>query len=432
MAINNSYFPADRHARADWYRNMSTQFPAQSTLLGFSQADATDWLADCTAAAFALDGLAAPVTSFAQSVTGYVNTLVNGPADATLSLPAAPDWPPTGLPAAVPPGIDGRRQKTVARIKLSPGYNASVGALLRTEPTGTPPNRATAPGLIRSLHLDAQGRVVAAFSKLGGAIDAVNLYMLRGTDAAPGTKVGTFTHTPALDATPAGDPRRARNAHVHGGQRRQRPGGRGAQPGAEHRGRRRVRPEGKSMHAILDVPEIRARVRRWTVATYRALAEDNAAFRHAELVRGIILDKGTETPLHVSLRHGVAEVLRREARGAWWVRQKASLLLTDSVPEPDVSVVAGVPDDHHDHPTTAGLVVEIAVASLAIDQAKAALYAEAGVAEYWIVLAEAGQVEVYRRPEAGAYRERRTYGRGETIEGVGVTGGAVAVEALFA
>ena len=53
--------------------------------------------------------------------------------------------------------------------------------------------------------------------------------------------------------------------------------------------------------------------------------------------------------------------------------------------------------------------------------------------EYWIVLAEAGQVEVYRRPQAGGYRERRLYGRGEIIEAVEVTGGAsVAVEALFA
>ena len=83
-------------------------------------------------------------------------------------------------------------------------------------------------------------------------------------------------------------------------------------------------------------------------------------------------------------------------------------------------------------PTTAELVVEIAVTSLASDREKAALYAEAGVSEYWIVLAEAGQVEVYRRPQDGGYRTRRLYGRGETIEEVGVTGGPVPVEALFA
>ena len=187
------------------------------------------------------------------------------------------------------------------------------------------------------------------------------------------------------------------------------------------------------MSTILEVPEIRARVHLWTVADYRALAEDNPAFRHSELIRGVIVEKEIKTPLHDSMVDAVAECLRGSARGGRWVRQEASLQLADSAPEPDVAVVAGARRDYTDrHPTTAELVVEVAVTSLAADREKAALYAEAVVGEYWIVLAEAGQVEVYRRPEDGAYRERRLYGRGEVIEAVGVTGGAVAVEALFA
>ena len=114
------------------------------------------------------------------------------------------------------------------------------------------------------------------------------------------------------------------------------------------------------------------------------------------------------------------------------MRQEASLLLADSVPEPDVAVIRGARADYRDrHPTVAELVVEIAVTTLASDREKAALYAEAGVGEYWIVSAEAGQVEVYRRPEAGVYQERRTYARGETIEAVTVTGGSVEVGSLF-
>ena len=105
--------------------------------------------------------------------------------------------------------------------------------------------------------------------------------------------------------------------------------------------------------------------------------------------------------------------------------------LVDSMPEPDVSVVAGTYKDYGDKPTTAALIVEVAVTSLAADREKAALYAEAGVGEYWIVLAEAGQVEVYRRPEKGVYLTRRTYGRGEVIEDVGVTDAPAPVEALF-
>jgi Uma2 family endonuclease len=56
------------------------------------------------------------------------------------------------------------------------------------------------------------------------------------------------------------------------------------------------------------------------------------------------------------------------------------------------------------HPGTAELVVEIAVSSAALDREKAALYAEAGVPEYWIILASERRVEVYRQPENGSYR----------------------------
>ena len=187
------------------------------------------------------------------------------------------------------------------------------------------------------------------------------------------------------------------------------------------------------MNAILDVPEIRAKVHRWTVVDYRALAEDNPDFRHSELVRGIIVEKEMKTPLHNYLTKALYDFLQRAARTGLIVRQEASLLLVDSVPEPDVAVMRGEDKDFRlVHPTTAELVVEVAVTSLAADREKASLYAEAGVGEYWIVLAETEQVEVYRRPEGQMYRERRTYGRRESIEEVGVTSGAVAVEALFA
>ncbi len=186
---------------------MATQFPALATQLGFTPADAAAWAADCACAAFALDGLGTSVALFAQAVTGCVNTLVNGPADAALALPAAPAWPPADLPPAVAPGIDGRRQRFVARIKGSLKYTpAVIGKLLRTEGTGTAVNPQTALGRIRSLHLDPQRRVVVAFSKLDGAVDGVHLYLQRDGDPAPGVSVGTFNHTPAVDPTPLKTP----------------------------------------------------------------------------------------------------------------------------------------------------------------------------------------------------------------------------------
>lgn len=186
------------------------------------------------------------------------------------------------------------------------------------------------------------------------------------------------------------------------------------------------------MSAILNVPEIRARVHSLTVAEFCTLAEDRPGYEHAELIRGVIVEKEMKTIMHDKPVDIAAEFLRGAVRGMWWVRQEASMRLADSMPEPDVSVVAGTRNDYNDKPTTAALIVEVAVTSLVTDREKAALYAEAGVDEYWIVLAEAEQVEVYRQPEGGVYRARQLFGRGEVIERVSVTGGDVAVDSLFA
>lgn len=58
------------------------------------------------------------------------------------------------------------------------------------------------------------------------------------------------------------------------------------------------------------------------------------------------------------------------------------LTLRDSEPEPDIVVVRGTVEDYRiQHPSTAALVVEIAISSLGLDHGKIALYAEAGVEE---------------------------------------------------
>ncbi len=50
------------------------------------------------------------------------------------------------------------------------------------------------------------------------------------------------------------------------------------------------------MSSILDVPEIRASVHRWTVADFRALTEDKPGDERSALIRGIIVEKEMKTP----------------------------------------------------------------------------------------------------------------------------------------
>jgi Uma2 family endonuclease len=93
------------------------------------------------------------------------------------------------------------------------------------------------------------------------------------------------------------------------------------------------------------------------------------------------------------------------------------LKLRDSEPEPDISITRGGERDFvKAHPTTAELVVGVAVSSPALDREDASLYAEAGVSEYWIVLGNQRQVEVYRRPANGRYQEHCVVAVNDTLE----------------
>ena len=102
------------------------------------------------------------------------------------------------------------------------------------------------------------------------------------------------------------------------------------------------------------------------------------------------------------------------------------------MPMPDIVVVAGHDSDYrHAHPSTALLAVEVAVSSVELDREKAALYAEAKVREYWIVLANEAAIEVYTAPVEGLYTHHRVYTRGETLDSTALPALHVNLDALF-
>src|SRR5205085_6057891 len=84
-------------------------------------------------------------------------------------------------------------------------------------------------------------------------------------------------------------------------------------------------------------------------------------------------------------------------------------------PQPDLLVFP--PGDYRaENPTRALLVVEVSETTLAYDRgAKSALYAEAGVPEYWIVDLVDGVVEVRDQPAGFRFGRARTYRRGDSV-----------------
>lgn len=168
---------------------------------------------------------------------------------------------------------------------------------------------------------------------------------------------------------------------------------------------------------ILDIPDVRALCHRMSVERYHRAAEMGLIEEKTELIRGVVLDKMSKSPLHGWLLQFLAKWLHDAIESGWTVRFEQPLTLADSEPEPDISVVAGCDDDYRNqHPSSASLVIEIAISSEKLDHEKAAIYAEAGVDEYWIVLAERQCVEVHRLPEVGKYQDVSVLKPGESLK----------------
>jgi Uma2 family endonuclease len=183
---------------------------------------------------------------------------------------------------------------------------------------------------------------------------------------------------------------------------------------------------------ILEIPEVRRRISPLSVEEYHRLGEFNENGKRTELIRGIVIEKMSKSPQHRTIVSQLYRQLLAQLPEGFSVWKEEPLTLLDSEPEPDISVTRGTDQDYaKSHPASAELVIEIAISSPALDRANASLYAEAGIVEYWIVLALERQVEVYRRPSQGRYQEHSICGPDDTLQCASLAGIRIPVSDLF-
>lgn len=145
-------------------------------------------------------------------------------------------------------------------------------------------------------------------------------------------------------------------------------------------------------------------LRRWSYTEFEQLGQ--LGFfqnQRVELIAGKIIKMAPQLDVHAAAV-GLAQraIERVFPIAAFWVRPQLPMQIDRwSGPEPDISVVAGSPRDYigTGHPRTALLILEVSDTTLRLDRGrKAALYAKAGVQDYWIVNLADRQVEVHRKP----------------------------------
>ena len=157
----------------------------------------------------------------------------------------------------------------------------------------------------------------------------------------------------------------------------------------------------------------------WTLAEYHRLVDEGILDdQPVELLKGEIVVMAPEGEPHASMSSYAGEYLV----GLLWerahVRQAKPITLpeTSSEPEPDLAIVKRSPQqyrDHHPFPEEVLWLIEYANTSLPKDiDEKKRLYAEAGIAEYWVANLRDMTVLVFRDPEAATYRTEHVLASG--------------------
>jgi Uma2 family endonuclease len=162
-----------------------------------------------------------------------------------------------------------------------------------------------------------------------------------------------------------------------------------------------------------------------TLDEYERMCETGVFEQDArvELIRGEIVDMPPSGPEHESIIARLDRILNRLAGDAALVWPQGNAIRmpgTSSRPQPDITILRWRDDFYRDKrpvPDDVILLIEVAETSLKYDRgSKRALYAEAGITEYWVVNVAGGTVEVYTDPGEDEYKLVRKVRRGEALQ----------------
>ena len=161
-----------------------------------------------------------------------------------------------------------------------------------------------------------------------------------------------------------------------------------------------------------------------TIAEYDRLTKrgffEQLRNRRVELIRGEMRQMSPPGPRHEEVVDALSEWSHEQVDlTAVRIRVQSSVGLPelDSVPLPDVAWVRRR-SYRKARPEGADvfLVIEVADSSRNYDRgAKAKLYAEAGIADYWVVNLRDSSIEVFRDPQDGLYQSHEVFDRGHTV-----------------
>lgn len=178
---------------------------------------------------------------------------------------------------------------------------------------------------------------------------------------------------------------------------------------------------------------------RWTRHQCDAIVDAGILHGRYELVDGEILTKMGQKPLHAAVIQLLTAWLA-QGFGVQFVRIQLTIDVSESSPlydepEPDAAVTAQPATAYisrHPGPADLLLLVEVADSTVRFDLSKkAALYARAGIQDYWVLDLPGRVVYVHRQPAEEGFAEIVVYSANERIAPLARPEAAVMVSDLL-
>ncbi len=175
-----------------------------------------------------------------------------------------------------------------------------------------------------------------------------------------------------------------------------------------------------------------------TVQDYHRMTETGIldAEERVELIAGQIVRMAAQGTAH-SAAVTCVELLLRSCLGHQVLLRLQDPIQLDnySEPEPDIAVVKFEPryyEDHHPRPSDVYLVIEVADTTLQRDlKTKALLYAQSGIADYWVLDINDRQLHVFRSHSSSGYQQELILAEAMTVAPIAFPDCAIAVREML-
>lgn len=155
-----------------------------------------------------------------------------------------------------------------------------------------------------------------------------------------------------------------------------------------------------------------------------------------ELIHGEIIHRMTIGSRHASIVRKLEKYLERNFGDFVMISGQNPIHIDEhNEPEPDIALLKPRDDfyaESHPAPEDVLLVIEVSDSTVDFDrEVKKAIYAEAGIKEFWLINLKETTVETFSNPSNGTYYQMRIFGRGETVQTKNIEGISLEVSEIF-